>query len=214
MRKPSHHLSLGFFLISSFVIFTLLVSFGVFTASDFTITIFLQRIIPDLFTTPFSVFSILGSAEFTGLLLLIIILLFPILRKVYIIALFIMTGAVELILKAQVPQVPPPTELLKTNIHLGFPSGEVSGDFFAYPSGHSGRTAFISILLIFAIWLSPKIGIQTKYILIAAIIIFDGLMFVSRIYLGEHWTTDVVGGVLLGAMLASLGIYIRKFKFR
>ena len=55
-------------------------------------------------------------------------------------------------LKSQIPQIAPPIELLRTNIHLGFPSGALSGEHFAYPSGHLARTVFISAVLIFAIF--------------------------------------------------------------
>jgi len=40
----------------------------------------------------------------------------------------------------------------------------------------------------------------------ATLIIIAGLMFISRIYLADHWLTDVLGGALLGGACAVLAL--------
>jgi undecaprenyl-diphosphatase len=90
----------------------------------------------------------------------------------------------ELALKAVVPQAAPPHELSRSielipTLHAPVP--------FAYPSGHLARLTFL--LSITAV--PPRLSA----VLIA-------LMAVSRVYLAEHWLTDVLGGVLLGLLVA------------
>ncbi len=79
----------------------------------------------------------------------------------------------------------------------------------SYPSGHAARALFISIVLLVFIWQAKRFGFLTKSILTLAIIGYDFLMLLSRVYLGEHWFSDIVGGSLLGgAMGLFAGIFL------
>ena len=49
---------------------------------------------------------------------------------------------------------------------------------------------------------------MTKVLLSGLIAAFDVTMLVSRVYLGEHWTSDVIGGVFLGS---ALGLFTGMF---
>lgn len=207
--------ALSFLLFLLFVIFTILVSANTFSNTDYQITVFFQQILPSFVTTPFSVFSILGSAEIASLFLLVLLVLIPNLRKLYVLILYGLTGLIEILGKSIIVQIAPPVEFLKTNLHFSFPSGGISGDFFSYPSGHLARTAFISGALLFAIYTSFKNRKRSSRFALPAIALatvgiltFDFVMFVSRVYLGEHWLTDVVGGVLLGLALAFVSSFL------
>jgi undecaprenyl-diphosphatase len=76
----------------------------------------------------------------------------------------------------------------------------------AFPSGHATQTvAFYSILAIIAgAGRSPrvKLALCSAAALVALVVGF------SRIYLGAHWLTDVLGGYALGALWASVVVVI------
>lgn len=69
----------------------------------------------------------------------------------------------------------------------------------SYPSGHMMRTVFVYGLGAFVVsrLAPPRWGRPT--VAVAAAVV--GLMALDRVYLGVHWQSDVVGGLLLGGAL-------------
>ena len=66
----------------------------------------------------------------------------------------------------------------------------------AFPSGHANNAAVVYILFVMLV---PQARHPLWQLAAAAMILLTGL---SRIMLGVHWPTDVIGGWLLGASFA------------
>lgn len=71
----------------------------------------------------------------------------------------------------------------------------------SYPSGHATSAAVMYLLLA---WLTPPRWRPLAWTLAVAMIILNGF---SRIMLGVHWASDIVGGTMLGAAFALLGAW-------
>lgn len=191
----------GVALFFSFIFFSYLVHENLFTTLDFNTTVRLQDNLPRRLDGIFSLFSDIGKFEVSTVVL---ILIFGLSRKMLagIVAMSLYVGfhMIELFGKFFVNHPPPPEFMLRTERIINFPQFHVRSEF-SYPSGHSGRTIFISVILVILILRSSKLNKLLKIILISGIVGFDGVMLVSRVYLGEHWTSDVIGGAILGAAL-------------
>ncbi|MET9671432.1 phosphatase PAP2 family protein [Streptomyces sp. NPDC006475] len=73
-----------------------------------------------------------------------------------------------------------------------------SAHFSAFPSGHA-MTAMVTCVTV--LWLLRRHGVEGQWWLWAVVVAVLSVVGVglTRLYLGVHWPTDVLGGWLLGA---------------
>lgn len=188
-----------------FFLFSFLVHKNYFTFVDFDMTVRLQDHISRRFDGLFSWLSLIGSFEPTVILLVLVLIFKHKIRGVVALFGFFMLHVFELYGKFFVAHRPPPHFMLRTERIGNFPQFYVSAEN-SYPSGHAARAAFITILIGFFVWKSKMLDRTRKMFVIVCLTIYDLVMFTSRIYLGEHWMSDVTGGALLGFAMGMLSL--------
>ena len=194
---------LGVIFFFGFIFFSYLVHEDIFTKFDFDTTVRLQDNIGQNWDREFSGFSELGRFE----IMLLLLITFFVFTRQWIsggIA-FVFFGCfhvIELFGKYMVNHPPPPHFLLRSENLVDFPQFHVQAGY-SYPSGHSGRAAFLSIILLVFIW-QTRLPLWLKILFSAGVVGYDISMFISRVTLGEHWASDVIGGAILGAGLGML----------
>lgn len=88
------------------------------------------------------------------------------------------------LIKLLVHRMRPPMDIWLTNV----------GKTTSFPSGHATQSmgTYVALALVAVVWLS---GVR-RAVLVLAVILALGVGC-SRVYLGVHWTTDVVAGWLI-----------------
>ncbi len=110
-----------------------------------------------------------------------------------------LSGAIYSITEMVIQRPRPPASLVHVITHTGS---------YSYPSGHVAFFSWFLILLIvcLAVGRVPRAVVACLGIA-AALVVFA--VCIGRIYLGEHWPSDVLGGLALGLGWTSLVLSVR-----
>lgn len=204
---------LGSVAFSAFIAFSYLVNRQKFVTIDHTITVKIQENLPSIVDYPFSTLSLIGSIQVT-MVIWTILLLYLLVKRHWLAALSMFLLPIALVVevygKQKIYHPAPPQYLYKGVFSLETPCHPIRPDSpyfcfyvqsdYAYPSGHVMRTAFLVFFASIYFYLRHNQFVQSAIIPSLGGLLL--LMLISRVYLGEHWTTDVIGGLLLGSSLA------------
>lgn len=191
----------------SYIYLSFLVDKDVFRTIDYEIMIKMQSLISHIFDLPFSILTLMGSSEVTVFILIIVFAIFLLVKRhVFLgLLLYLAIFIIELTGKLLIYHPAPPITLNRYVLDFHLPSSFVVHTNFSYPSGHMARISFISVILLFLLWLT-KNSLVKKLVIATTIVAFMAVTLISRVYLGEHWLSDVIGGLILGSGIATLAI--------
>lgn len=113
---------------------------------------------------------------------------------------FIAIVLVEVYGKSIVHHPSPPFSMIKHATSI-FPANYIN-EQFSYPSGHAARAVFLAILTIITIQQFNNVTMKKKIIVGLGLVSYVLLVSVSRVYLGHHWFSDIIGGMLLASGFA------------
>lgn len=103
------------------------------------------------------------------------------------------------------------TSILKMGFGLPRPVAMYAGaSAFGFPSGHAAMSVVIFGFL--AVLVARELSLRGQLAVFTVMALLAGLIAFSRIYLGAHWLSDVLGGFSFGvAWVALLGLsYLRR----
>lgn len=161
-----------------------------------------QSIILD---TIMKAFSWLGTVYVAGIIIgvfSLIFFVFKYIREGLFILSSILSGGVSYVLKMIIDRPRPTMDFVRIVEETHYQS---------FPSGHVlFYTVFFGSLTVIALT-SKIMKIYLKVLVAAACVAMIVLGAISRIYLGAHWFTDVIGGFVVGVLFLMItgSIYIR-----
>src|SRR5258708_4035333 len=207
INLPIFLLGISLFFGILFFGFSVLVKRGTFTKIDFDTTVRLQNHTPKKIDTIFPLFGALASFPIMALILMGTLVIVRKWSGSIVLFVFLLSHGVEVFGKLYINHPPPPFLFYK---HLDAPDFSLQKYYVSggssYPSGHEFRSVFVGILILFLMLRSHKRSRIQKILISVIILITIFFVGVSRVSLGEHWTSDVIGGALFGAAMGTVGV--------
>jgi membrane-associated phospholipid phosphatase len=191
----------------AFIALTIAITAGVFTSLDLQVADATHRAWQPALHPLFQVIAELGGIELTTILmfgLTVYLLRAGFGSDALVFIVFIAAEAFELFYKFNLHHPAPPHSLAQADGPSLSQLAAGSGFGNSFPSGHMMRTVIVYGLIAFVVrrlTTSPLAHILAAPIAIAIIVIvaFD------RLYLDVHWESDVIGGLVLGAIALLAG---------
>ena len=178
----------------------ILVKLNIFDPIDNFIYSHASKIINNTNTTIFKGFSFLGTEIF----IILFCLLFIILKKsrgvvitIIVFASTLLNQALKLIVGRPRPSINP----------LAIEKS------FSFPSGHTMIMIVMGGILLYLLWQEKGSKIKKTILTIIISLIALTVMF-SRIYLGVHYFSDIIGGITSGLLFLFISYYYYTFKFK
>lgn len=185
----------------TFIIFGLLVSSGFLIEFDLAVTHFVQSFANRQLDYFFSYLTFLGSTEGTFIIALAVAaILYSMGHKraiILLLSILFLSSPAIYFFKHWFPHLPPPSQF-----HRDYPIFSLLDieTPYSFPSGHTARAAFVLGFILYPIAKSRRFFL-TKLIIQVSLSLIILLIGYSRIYLGHHWASDVIGGYLFAGLL-------------
>lgn len=183
-----------------FFIDVFLVLSGISSCFDNAISLFFSVHNNMIFTDIFKIISFICSPKFM-IILNVLLFIFIVVKKKYKLSIIVLSSISSVIFN----------NLVKIIVRRERPDylRLVIEKSYSFPSGH----AMISVLFLGSIiYLVNKYNVKHKKLITFSLSTFILLVGISRIYLGVHYLTDVVGGYLLGLVVLFLIVHILERK--
>ena len=192
VNKRTFLILILFVLIISFILLGVYVSYHPVPTLDLDLSLFVQKYHSDALDKIMLGISFFGELPYSLLMVLIvagIFYLFKFKREAYYITSILLSGLVILGVKNIIDR-PRPTEFYVRLVEIN--------RFQSFPSGH-----VLSYILFFGFMIVLMRNLKTIPLITRRIITYISAFYMitvafSRIYLGAHWFTDTLGGVILG----------------